>query len=113
MCSVICRVGFEFISLGIQLEHISSKPKMSSARLCKVKLPNFPSWEGVGEAVARRSRAKWDGDGTGWGQGTAALGPRLPCQYLLHPQRFLSPDFIVPTSRRYMWLGKEQIFTEQ
>lgn len=70
MCSVICRVGFEFISLGIQLEHISSKPKMSSARLCKVKLPNFPSCtrEGVGEAAATRSWAKWDGDGMelGW-----------------------------------------------
>lgn len=38
MCSVICRVGFEFISLSIQLENISNKPKMSSTRLCKVKL---------------------------------------------------------------------------
>lgn len=71
MCSVICRVGFEFISLGIQLEHISSKPKMSSARLCKVKLAKLPELHaggcgrGCGEEEPGKMGWGWDGMGTG------------------------------------------------
>lgn len=74
MCSVICRVGFEFISLSIQLENISSKLKMSSTRLCKGKPAKLPKqlaarqsmgtvgWHGMGW-----DRMGWDGgDDMGW-----------------------------------------------
>ena len=69
MCSVICRVGFEFISLSIQLENISSKLKMSSTRLCKVKPAKLPK-----QLAARQSMGTvgWDGmgwDGMGWDGG--------------------------------------------
>lgn len=56
MCSVICRVGFEFISLSIQLENISSKPKMNSTGLCKVGLAKLlnQGWKGSGALAGAR-----------------------------------------------------------
>lgn len=92
MCSVICRVGFEFISLGIQLEHISSKPKTSSARLCKVKLPNFLAARGRVWERLRRGGAGQNGMGTGWnwdGMGTGHSSSR--------PQAAL-PVFVASTA---------------
>lgn len=74
MCSVICRVGFEFISLSIQLENISNKPKMNSTRLCKVKLAKLPKQHLKGRrvlALPRPGQCGWLRTGHGscqpWG----------------------------------------------
>ena len=95
MCSVICRVGFEFISLSIQLENISSKPKMNSTRLCEVKLANFLNnilkgeehWQKAtafpsDEAPPRPGPGKHRAGGSG--QGTAAASPGAALRPICH-----------------------------
>lgn len=86
MCSVICRVGFEFISLSIQLENISNKPKMNSTRLRGVKPAKLAQehLEGRGAQLGAAA-CPWHqalpeprprrGSAGGSGQGTAAASP--------------------------------------
>lgn len=129
MCSVICRVAFEFISLSIQLENISSKPKMNTTRLCKVKLANFLNnilkgeerWQEAAafpsdEALPRPGPSKHRTGGLGQGTAAASPGAELTriCHIcnIFHLQTSLEVSaypFYLPGGRVHV--GKEQIFT--